>query len=102
MVFARRPELLPRLRGNNIVMSVKVENAFSLSIVGNQADGAFGVTPIRLASFQSLAFESPLPQSVFEQISASTIILPRRVSGTYATQLGPHRSPPVLARFPPG
>ncbi len=50
MAFARRLELLSRLRGNNIVMSVKVENAISASIACNQTDGAVARSLFRIAS----------------------------------------------------
>src|SRR5260370_35014285 len=95
MVFAQRVEVPPRLRRNNVVMSVKVENAFSSSIACNQTNGVVAGAFFRLASFHSLAFESDLPQSVFEQIRASTIILPRRVLRGYGNQLGHQPRPPA-------
>src|SRR5713226_3616038 len=79
MIFAQRLELLPRLCGNNIVMSVKVEHAFSPSIACNQTDGTVAGVFSRLASFHALAFQAHLPQSVFEKISAGAVIFPRWV-----------------------
>src|SRR6266852_5879132 len=91
MIFAQRLKLLPGLRGNNVVMSVKVENAFSPSIVGNQADRAVARSLLRIASLQALAFEAALSQSVFEKLGAGAIIFSRRVLRGYGHQLGQHR-----------
>src|SRR5229473_6717177 len=88
MILAQRLKLLPGLRGNNIVMSVKVENAFSPSIVGNQADGPVARSRFRIASLQALAFEAALSQSVFEKLGAGAIIFSRRVLRGYGHQLG--------------
>src|SRR6267143_3817341 len=101
MAFTRRLELLSRLRGNDIVMTVKVENPFSSSIACNQTDGAVAGTFFRLASFQTLAFEAHLPQSVFEKIGAGTIIVPRRVFRGYGNKLGQQRGHLVLALLQP-
>ena len=89
--------MLPGLRGNHIVMSVKVENAFPTSIVGKQTDGAVARSLFRIASFQALAFEVHSPQSVFEKIGAGAIILPRRVLRGYGNKLRQQRGHFVLA-----
>jgi len=82
-------------------MSVKVENLFSPSIVGNQTDGTIASTYNLLASFQALAVEAHSPQSVFEKIGAGAIILPRRVLRGYGNKLRYQRGYLVLALTKP-
>src|SRR6266446_1740780 len=96
MVFTQRLELFPRLRRNHIVMSVKVENAFSPSIGRNQTAGAVARSLFRIASFQALAFEAALMQPVFEKIGAAAIIRPRRILRGYGNKLGHQRGHFVL------
>src|SRR5260370_2887510 len=101
MVFAHRLELLPRLRGNDIVMSVKVEHAFSTSITGNQTDWTLASTFLRVASLQALAFQAPFSHSVLKKIGARPILFSRRILHRYVNQLGQQRSHLVLALLQP-
>src|SRR6267378_5619132 len=97
MLFAHRLELLPRLRGNNVIMSVKIENPLSPSIIRNQADRAVTGSFFRIASLQAFAFETTLTQSVFENIGTGAIIVSRRVLRGYGHKLGQQRRHFVLA-----
>src|SRR5260370_39371496 len=101
MLFAHRLELLPRLRGNNVIMSVKIENPLSPSIISNQADGAVAGSFFRIASLQALAFESALTQSVFENIGTGAIIVSRRVLRGYGHERRHQRRPFVLSEPEP-
>jgi len=101
MVFTERLELLPGLRGNDVIMSVKVENASSPSIGRNQTDGAVARSLFRITSLQALAFKAALTQPVFQKIGASAIILPRWVLRRYGDKLGQQRSHLVLALTKP-
>jgi hypothetical protein len=76
---------------------VKVKNAFSPPIVGNQTDRAVARSSLRFIRLQTLAFEATLPQSVFEKIGARTIVLPWRVLRGYGNQLGQQCDHFVLA-----
>src|SRR6266404_2246793 len=97
MISAQRPKLLRRLRRNDIVMSVKVENAFSSSATSNQADGTLHRAAFQLTGFQALTFETTLTQQVFKKIRARAIISPRRVLCRYRHQLCQQRSHLFLA-----
>src|SRR6266481_635055 len=101
MASAQRLKLLPRLCWNNIVMSVKVENAFSPSVTGNQTNGTLARAAFQLTGFQALTFETTLPQSIFKKVRARAIIFPRRILRRYLHQLCQQRSHLVLALSQP-
>src|SRR6202171_6029040 len=97
MVTKQRLELLYRLRRNNNVMAVKVENAFPLSIGRNQTDGAVVSTFIRLANFQALAFEAKISHAPLQKIRTGAIILPRWILRWNGNKLRQQRGHLVLA-----
>src|SRR5260370_40543438 len=102
MVFAHRLELLPRLRRYNVVMSMKVEHAFSPPIIGNQTDWTLASTFLWVASLQALAFEAPFSHSVLKKIGACPIIFSRRIlrgHGNHLSHHPTHLSPPMFHPF---
>src|SRR5437899_10859165 len=60
MVFPPRLELLFGLRWDHIVMPMKIENALSPPVAGNQADGLLAGTFSWLIRLQLLAIEATL------------------------------------------
>src|SRR5712692_3546234 len=92
MLLADRLKLFRRLRGNHVVVAVKMERAFSTAIGGEQAGGSFFDWIIaagnlrhscrrRGREFVALAFEPCLAQSLFQQVCAAPVPPTRRIFG---------------------
>src|SRR2546427_12306635 len=68
MFLADWLELFPGLRGHNIIVSMKVENAFSPSVPGNQTDRDVGGAFFLRARLEARALQPHLLQSVLQKI----------------------------------
>ena len=101
MISAKRLKLLPRLCWNNIVMSVKVEDAFPTTVTGNQTDGTLARACLQITCFKALTLETTFPQSIFKEVRARAIIFPWRILRRYLHQLCQQRSHLVLALSQP-
>src|SRR5260370_38802823 len=112
MLLADRLELFRRLRGNQVVVAVKVERAFCTDIGGEQARRSFFDWIIlagnlrhssrrRGREFVALAFEACLAQFFFQQVRAAPVLPTRRIFGGNRDELCEQLRHLVLASLQP-
>jgi hypothetical protein len=88
MSIPDRLELSGRLRRNDIVVTVKIEGALSLAVVGQEADSEIVLTFGVPRNFVAPTLESIVAKLSLEQICADKIVLSGRILRGNSNQLG--------------
>src|SRR6266849_7972763 len=112
MLLADRLKLFRGLRGNHVVVAVKMERAFSTAIGGEQAHRSFFDWIIAVGNlrhscrrrggeFVALKFEACFAQSFFQQVCTAPVPPTRRIFGGNRDELCEQLRHLVLASLQP-
>ena|SRR5438270_9978216 len=82
------PELRGRLRGNDVIVTVKIEGALSLAVVGRETHGGVALIFYVQGSLVAPRLEIMVAKARLEQICAGKIVVAGRILRGNGDQLG--------------
>jgi len=88
MLLALRLELLLGLRRNHIVVSMKIEGAFPLTITRGETRRSIPRGEVLRRSFETLKLQAQGFRSAYEKIGKFAIMLPRWILRRHGNEIG--------------
>ena len=87
MLFAAWLELLFGLRWDNVVMSVKIKDAFTLAITDRETSGCIACRGLLRSKFKTLAWQAEFCDADFKQFRKLAVIPARGILRRHGYQI---------------